>query len=81
MARFDPLSLLIRPKDPGTFEVRSDCMLKLKHDGSMEVCGYTPDEVREILAALREHVRLLSEFARDVAGSADAVRYVPEGRS
>lgn len=81
MARFDPLSLLIRPKGPGTFEVRSDRSLKLRADGTVEVCGYAPDEVREILAALREHLSLLADMTHEITGRADAVRYVPEGRS
>lgn len=81
MARLDPLSLRIRPKDPGTFEVRSDRSLKLRADGTLEVCGYTPDEVREILAALREHTQAIADLADRLTGHVDAVRYVPEGRS
>lgn len=81
MARFDPLSPLIRPKDPGTFEVRSDRSLELRADGTVEVYGYTPDDVQAILTALREHVRLLADMTHEITGRADAVRYVPEGRS
>lgn len=53
--------------------------LKFETDGGGNVLfvGYTPDEIREILAAYREHVALMIAHAQSVQTSQDAVHYTP----
>jgi hypothetical protein len=59
-----------------------DPSLKFQIDGeaSMTFVGFTADEIKEILAAYREHMTLmisLGQQAMNAQTSADAVRYRP----
>jgi len=43
----------------------------------IDVVGYPPSDVRELLAAYREHLQLMSDFNRQVQGLDDAFRSGP----
>lgn len=46
-------------------------------DGELRVRGYSVDEIKELLAAQREHFRLTLDLLREMQLGADAVRYSP----
>lgn len=57
---------------PYSFEFEADT-------GSLRVTGYPPSDVRELLAAHREHLQLLMAINQQAVGLGDAFRSGPQG--
>lgn len=51
----------------------------LDANGKVTMTGYTPGEVARLLESIRDHTRDMSNLAREINSTADAVRYTPVG--
>lgn len=61
---------------------RGECRLDIGANGEISFHGFTVDEVRDLLAAYREHLTLMIDVGQQVNNvmtSGDAVRYTPRG--